>query len=427
MLRAARRLCQELGRRLGARVCVELWDGSVVPLGPDVVPGLRIRIAGPGVLGSLLRRPTLTTLLRQYATGGIDLLGDDLIAFFEVMREKRSRSDYRALRKRELLGAALPFLFAPGPKERGVHAYAGDERGLGRRDEGDFVRFHYDVGNDFYALFLDPLMQYSCAYFQDWRGDLEQAQRDKLEHICRKLRLESGERLLDIGCGWGGLVCHAAATHGVKAHGVTLSREQAEFAQRRVAELGLADRVTIELRDYADLEGTFDKVSSIGMAEHVGIANLPRYFAKIRSLLRDRGLLLNHAITRRAKKGRHAFARIRPEQRLIKRYIFPGSELDHIGHTLESMESTGFEVQDVEGLREHYARTTRLWCQRLSAREQQAIDLVGPERYRLWVAYLAGVSFAFADGSLRIFQTVATKHRAKGPSGLPPTRADLYR
>jgi cyclopropane-fatty-acyl-phospholipid synthase len=405
---------------------VELWDGSVVPLGPDVVPGAGIRIAGPGVLGSLLRRPTLANLLRQYATGGIDLLGDDLIAFFELMREKRSRSDYRTLRKRELLGAALPLLFARGEAVRTTHAYAGNELGRGRRDEGDFVRFHYDVGNDFYALFLDPHMQYSCAYFQDWQGELEQAQRDKLEHICRKLRLEPGERLLDIGCGWGGLVCHAAATHGVRAHGVTLSREQAEFARRRVAEQGLADRVTIELRDYAELEGSFDKISSIGMAEHVGIANLPRYFAKVRSLLRDRGLLLNHAITRRAKKSQRAFARIRPEQRLIKKYVFPGSELDHIGHTLESMEANGFEVHDVEGLREHYARTTRLWCQRLSAREPEAIGLVGPERYRLWVAYLAGVSLAFADGSLRIFQTVATKHRVKGPSGLPPTRAHLY-
>jgi cyclopropane-fatty-acyl-phospholipid synthase len=379
------------------------------------------------VLGSLLRRPTLANLLRQYATGGIDLLGDDLIAFFEVLREKRSRSDYRALRKRELLGAALPFLFARGGPARTPHAYAGDERGRGRRDEGDFVRFHYDVGNDFYALFLDSQMQYSCAYFQDRRGDLERAQRDKLEHICRKLRLAPGERLLDIGCGWGGLVCHAAANHGVRAHGVTLSPEQAEFARRRVAELGLGDRVTIELRDYADLEGSFDKISSIGMAEHVGIAHLPRYFAKVRSLLRDRGLLLNHAITRRAKRSRRAFARIRPEQRLIKKYVFPGSELDHIGHTLEAMEANGFEVHDVEGLREHYARTTRLWCQRLSARETEAIALVGPERHRLWVAYLAGVSFAFADGSLRIYQTVATKHRAKGPSGLPPTRAHLYR
>ena len=163
------------------------------------------------------------------------------------------------------------------------------------------------------------------------------------------------------------------------------------------------------------------------MAEHVGIANLPSYFSKVCSLLRDRGMLLNHAITRRAKKIGRAFARIRPEQRLIKKYIFPGSELDHIGHSVDCMEANGLEVHDVEGLREHYARTTRLWCRRLSAQEKEAIALVGLERYRLWVAYLAGVSFAFADGSLRIFQTVATKHRSKGASGMPPTRAHLYR
>lgn len=283
------------------------------------------------------------------------------------------------------------------------------------------------MGNDFYALFLDPRMQYSCAYFTDWQGNLEQAQHDKLELICRKLRLEPGEQLLDIGCGWGGLVCHAAAFHGVRAHGVTLSPEQAAFAKRRVVELGLEDRVTIEVKDYAELDRTFDKISSIGMAEHVGIANLPAYFSKVRSLLRDRGVFLNHAITRRAKQSRRAFARIRPEQRLIKKYIFPGSELDHIGHSVAAMEAKGFEVHDVEGLREHYARTTRLWCQRLSAREDEAITQVGRERYRLWVAYLAGVSFAFADGSLRIFQTVATKHKAKGPSGMPATRAHLYR
>jgi len=427
-LRAARRLCQQVGARLGTRVSVELWDGSVHPLGPDPEPGLRIYLDGPGVLGSLLRRPTLANLLRQYASGGIDLRGGDLITFFEVLREKRSRGGYRTLRKRELIGAALPFLLTPGRATPTRHAYSGDETGLvrARRDETDFIRFHYDVGNEFYGLFLDPRMQYSCAYFTDWQGELEQAQYDKLELICRKLRLQPGEHLLDIGCGWGGLVCHAAAFHGVRAHGVTLSPEQASFAKRRVSELGLADRVTIELRDYRELEGSFDKISSIGMAEHVGIANLPAYFSKVRSLLRDRGILLNHAITRRAKRSRRAFARIRPEQRLIKKYVFPGSELDHIGHTLECMEAHGFEVHDVEGLREHYARTTRLWCQRLSAREREAIALVGPERYRLWVAYLAGVSFAFGDGSLRIFQTVATRHRAKGPSGMPPTRSHLY-
>jgi cyclopropane-fatty-acyl-phospholipid synthase len=270
-------------------------------------------------------------------------------------------------------------------------------------------------------------MQYSCAYFTDWGNSLEQAQADKLEMTCRKLRLRRGERLLDVGCGWGGLICHAARHHGVSAHGITLSEQQLEFARDKVRRLGLRGRVSVELRDYSDLEDrTYDKIASVGMFEHVGIANYPAYFGKLYSLLRDRGILLNHSIARGAKRSAGHFRRARPEHRLIQKYIFPGSELDHIGHTLEAMESSNFEVHDVEGWREHYARTARLWCQRLSARADEAVGLVGPERYRLWVAYLAGVSFAFADGSLRIFQVVASKHASKGPSGLPPTRKGLY-
>ena len=425
-LEAARRLCREVGARIGARLSVELWDGSVVPLGADVHPTLRIRIAGPGVLGTLLRRPTLENLLRQYATGQLDVRGGDPFALWEVLREKRARTGYRALRKRELIGAALPFLFVPRPKRVPTPSYAGDETGASKRDEGDFIRFHYDLGNDFYALFLDPHMQYTCAYFPSWDASLETAQEAKLEMICRKLQLQPGDRFLDIGCGWGGLLCYAAKRYGVVAHGVTLSPEQASFARARAAEQGLADRVTIELRSYADLDMEFDKISSIGMAEAVGVANLPAYFAKVRSLLRDRGLFLNHAITRRAKRRRRAFARLRPEQHLLQKYIFPGGELDDLGHSVALMEAHGFEVHDVEGWRDHYARTTRLWSQRLAAQEERAVALVGRERFRIWVAYLAGVSFALGDGSARIYQTLASRHRAKGPSGMPPTRAGLY-
>jgi cyclopropane-fatty-acyl-phospholipid synthase len=190
--------------------------------------------------------------------------------------------------------------------------------------------------------------------------------------------------------------------------------------------LGLQDRVTVELRDYTTLDGEYDKISSIGMFEHIGIANFPTYFGKVFSLLRDRGIFLNHGIARRAKASKRNFNKITPEKRLILKYIFPGSELDHIGHTLEAMEACNFEIHDVETWREHYAITTKLWCQRLSARREEAIALVGAERYRLWVAYLAAVSFNFTDGPLRIHQVVATRHGSKGVSGLPPTRADLY-
>jgi cyclopropane-fatty-acyl-phospholipid synthase len=427
-LEAARDVLAHIAELVNVRFSVQLWDGSRVPLGREVQPDLCVAIKGPGVIGSLLRWPTLDNLVRHYATGQVEIQGGDLIDFFEAARTDRSRSRLKRISKGLLLKSAWPFLFAPAGRLEPEHAFAGDQVGrTGQRNNRDYIQFHYDLGNEFYQLFLDPEMQYSCGYFTDWNNTLEQAQRDKIDMICRKLRLAQGERLLDIGSGWGGLICHAAQHYGVQAHGVTLSQEQFDFTQEKIRRLDLKDRVRVELRDYTTLDGQYDKIASIGMYEHVGIANYARYFGKINSLLRDRGILLNHGITRPAKPTRRGFKRIRPEQRLILKYIFPGGELDHVGHTCESLESCKFEVHDVEDWREHYALTTRHWCRRLSARKDEAIALVGPERYRLWVLYLAGVSFAFHDGSARIYQVVASKHAAKGRAELPPTRADLYR
>jgi cyclopropane-fatty-acyl-phospholipid synthase len=429
-LAAARAVLEQIAPLVNARFAVELWDGSRVPLGQDIHPNLYVSIKGPGVIAGLLRWPTLDNLVRHYATGQIEIHGGDLVEFFEAARVAKSRSRLKKLPTSLLLKSAWPFLFAPAQDLRPQHAYGGDQVGRKASEERrnqDYIQFHYDLGNDFYELFLDPEMQYSCGYFTDWNNTLEQAQRDKLDMICRKLRLAPGERMLDIGCGWGGLVCHAARHYGVQAHGVTLSQEQFDFARQKVRRLGLENQVQIELRDYTTLDGKYDKISSIGMYEHVGIKNYPAYFGKINSLLRDRGILLNHGITRPAKRTQSRFRRIRPEQRLILKYIFPGGELDHIGHTCETLETCRFEVHDVEDWREHYYLTTRHWCQRLSARKEEAIRLVGPERYRLWVLYLAGVSFAFFDNSARIYQVVASKHASKGRAQLPPTRADLYR
>jgi cyclopropane-fatty-acyl-phospholipid synthase len=427
-LKNAGEIFRHVGERIDSPFSVELWDGSVIPLGPHANPNFRIRINGSGVIGAILRRPNLETVLRQYATGGIDFAGTDLLTFIELGRARKVRLKPSQFRKIYLILRLLPFLAAKGEKAAPASAYAGDETGAGRaRDDSGYIRFHYDLGNDFYALFLDPEMQYSCAYFRDWQNSLEIAQHDKLDMICRKLRLQPGERFLDIGSGWGGLLCHAAKNYGVTAHGVTLSEAQFAFTQAKVKALGLEDRVTVELKSYEALDGEFDKIASIGMVEHVGIANYPVYFGKLNGLLRDRGILLNHGITRRAKASRRGFKRIGPERRLILKYVFPGSELDAIGHSLAAMEAAGFEIHDVEGWREHYARTCRLWHQRLVANEAKAVALVGREKYRIWIAYLAGVSFAFADGSLRIYQTVATKHRGKGASGMPPTREHLYR
>ena len=421
---------EKVADALDLNLTVQLWNGTKVPLGKNVASPYRITVSSPGVVGSILRRPTAENLTRLYATGHIDFHGGDLIEIGEVLRSKEgSRKRLKTLTKGFLLRNAFPFLFTKTTEIDLRHGFKSDEVGRdeSRRSNRDYIQFHYDVGNDFYTLFLDPEMQYSCGYFTDWGNTIEQAQIDKLEMICRKLRLKSGEKLLDIGCGWGGLICYAAKNYGVTAHGITLSQQQHDYTMEKIQRLGLEGLVTVELCDYKTHEGCYDKIASIGMFEHIGLANFRGYFKKIRSLLRDRGVLLNHGIARRAKSSRRRARKIRPERRLILKYIFPGTELAPIGHTVETMEICGFEVHDVEAWREHYAQTCKLWCQRLSAKKEDAINLVGHERYRLWVAYLAGVSFGFANGSLRIYQVVATKHRAKGPSGMPPTRRDLYR
>ena len=237
-------------------------------------------------------------------------------------------------------------------------------------------------------------MLYSCAYFTEWHNDIDRAQHDKL----------------DIGCGWGALICHAAKNYGVSARGVTLSQEQYDRTQTRIKEMGLEDLVTVEIRDYNHLDGTYDKISSIGMYEHIGLANIPGYMQKVKHLLAPGGLFHNRAIARRTrKKGRRL--RFRAEHKAILKYIFPGTALTDIGHTQQAMEQAGFEVRDVEGWREHYALTCRIWCERLYAREDEAIVLVGEPNYRMWVAYLAGVSLSFTRGSILIYQALASHGR----------------
>lgn len=427
-LTVATELFMELAKHLNSPISLRLWDGSTVALGEGAEPELAFSIKSPGVIGGLLRRPTPDNLLRHYALGYIDYHGADLVTLIEKARVKNSRKRSGQLPKSLLAKAALTFLTAKGESLDVTHEYDGDETGLKREqaENKDFIQFHYDVSNDFYKLFLDANMVYSCAYFHTWEDSLEQAQFNKLDMICRKLQLKPGERMLDIGCGWGALICHAAKYYGVQAHGITLSEEQLGLTKQKIASMGLTGSVTAELCDYADVEGPFDKISSIGMVEHVGIDNMRDYMLKVRSLMPDRGMFLNHGITRPAKKTQKQFRKMRPEQRLLAKYIFPGGELDHIGHMLECMESVGFDVHDVEGWRDHYALTCRKWCQRLEQNKEAAIKLIGEERYRMWVLYLAGVTFALGDGSARIYQTVATRHKAKGISGMPPTREHLY-
>ncbi len=412
--------------RLGLDIGFVLWDGSTIPeiLAPDA---FAIVFADEGAIAALIRRPKIETLANLWVAARIDLRNGSLFDLVARRPTARTRELRKTLDKSLLIKTLAKFLLVPrgGPwpleQIHGEKARSGNEAA-----NKENIQYHYDVSNAFYALFLDPQMVYSCGYFADWSNDIATAQRDKLDMICRKLRLKPGDSFLDIGCGWGALVCHAAQHYGVRAHGVTLAENQYALATEKAAKLGLQDRVTIELKDYTRLEGSFDKIASIGMFEHVGLANHRTYFQTINRLLAPQGLYLHHAITRSAKADAKGFRRKRAEAVALARYIFPGGELDHIGMTAANLESSGFEVHDVEAWREHYARTCRLWHDRLQANREAAEREVGRDKTRLWLAYLAAVSIAFERNTARIFQTLASK-RAKGPSGLPPTRADLYR
>ena len=419
-----RRLLEHARSTLGISFGFVLWDGSTVPadLADDA---LAIRIADEGAIAALLRRPNIDTLANLWVAARIDIRNGSVFDLAAARPSVRSRALVRSLDKKLLLGTLARFLFVPRGPFPLKDIPAGVQGGSAEANRRN-VSYHYDASNEFYALFLDPAMVYTCAYFTDWSNDLATAQFDKLDMVCRKLRLRPDDRFLDIGCGWGALVCYAAKHYGVRAHGVTLSTEQLALANERVSAAGLSDRVTLELRDFASLEGGFDKIASVGMFEQVGIANHATYFAVVNRLLKPGGLYLHHSIARPAKRDDKRFRRRSSEYAALTRYIFPGGELDHIGMSLANLQRHGFEVHDTEAWREHYARTCRMWHDRLFARYDEAVATVGSVQTRLWLVYLAGCSLAFERNTVGIYQTLASK-RVRGPSGLPPTRADLYR
>lgn len=426
-LAALRRLLAEAHEKLGLKLGFRLWDGSMVPVAWPR-DGLGIAIADPGVIAALIRKPRLDTLLNLHVTDRIAILNGSIFDLAAARPEGKVGRLARNIPKSAVFDVVRRFLFAPGTAEAAVSHRKGDEiarDGAPATNKAN-IAYHYDVSNAFYGLFLDEEMVYTCAYFTEDHRDLARAQRDKLDMICRKLRLQPGDRFLDIGCGWGALVCHAARYYGVEAHGVTLAEEQLALAREKVEKLGLQGKVTLHLKDFTQMDGEFDKISSIGMFEHVGIRNHPSYFQAVHRLLRPRGLYLHHCISRRAKKTEKAFNRMPAEYRALVRYIFPGGELDHLGMSIANLERYGFEVHDVEGWREHYQRTTRLWWERLDANKAEAEAEIGPERTRMWLLYLAGCSLAFERGGALVNQTLVSKRR-KGPSGLPLTRAGLYR
>ncbi|MBZ9797164.1 SAM-dependent methyltransferase [Mesorhizobium sp. ES1-4] len=399
---------------------VRLWTGERI--GPADGPVLAIN--DQDIVWQLARRPSFSTLVEMWISKTIDVEEGSLFDLYALPSQGKLRAKLGSLPKLAILRDLPAVLFSRKQMTARTDLSGRNPYVSGSNKEA--IQHHYDISNAFYRLFLDERMVYSCGYFKDFANDIDQAQIDKLDHICRKLRLKPGESLLDIGCGWGAMLIHAAKHYGVVGHGVSLSEEQTKLARERIRAEGLEERITIEIKSYAELSGTFDKISSIGMFEHLGLANHAAYFSAVHRLLKPGGIYLHHAITRRSKGDLRKTLRKGPEYKALIKYIFPGGELDTIGMTLGNLEAHSFLVHDVENLREHYARTCGLWAERLHARFDEAIAEVGEPRARLWLLYLTGCSITFERASAQIFQTVATK-RARGPSGLPPTRADLYR
>ena len=421
-----RKLLAHARERLGLDMGFVLWDDSTIPadLAPDA---LAISIADEGVVAALIRRPNADTLTNLWAAGRIDIRNGSIFDLVARRPKVRSKKFFRSLDKRLSLETVLKFVLVsrggPWPLEN-IKTDRPSQRDAVEDKEN--VHYHYDASNAFYSLWLDKEMIYTCAYFHDWNEDIDTAQKNKLDMVCRKLRLKAGETMLDLGCGWGGLVIHAAQNYGVRSYGVTLAEEQARYAQEKIKRLGLEDRAKVECRDYASVEGEFDKVSAICILEHVGADNFRIFFETVRRSLKPGGLFLNQAIARPAKRDDKTFSKKNPEYAALTKYVFPGTELDYIGRTVSNLERYGFEVHDVESWREHYQLTCRLWHDKLLANREAAEHEVGVVTYRVWLAYLAGVSIAFERNTALLFQTLASP-RKRGPSGLPPTRADLYR
>ncbi len=396
---------------------IRLWDGTRWPAETDK-PRFTLVLKHPAALRQAIRPRELEVSLGEgYIYDDFDIEGD-IEGIFEVADFLTQQ--HWGLEKMLKWGWELYHLPKNGHRPRTRAAQVEGEEHSIQRDR-QAISYHYDVSNEFFALWLDSRMVYSCAYFKTPDDDLDTAQLQKLDYICRKLRLQPGERLLDIGCGWGGLIIHAAQHYGVEAVGITLSENQAEFANQRIREMGLADRCRVELADYRELspEKPFDKLVSVGMFEHVGEAKLETYFRQAWQLLKPGGVFLNHGIAYNARR------KWRKGPTFTNRYVFPDGELVPINTTLHYAEKVGFEVRDVESLREHYALTLRHWVKRLEARHEEAVRATDEVTYRIWRLYMAGSAHGFATGHLNVYQSLLAKPD-HGVTGLPLTREDWY-
>jgi len=413
------------------RLGVELADGTTLYAG-EGAPRAVIVARHLGALRALALGPESAAAARSVIEGDLDVRGEVEHAIAQVERFSR---ELRARDAAVIVSMALRLPRPHGDRTDGRlrHAY----RARGRKHSLDrdkaAIAYHYDVSNEFYEMWLGRELVYSCAYFRERAQSLDDAQLAKLDHICRKLRLRAGERLVDVGCGWGSLVRFAAREYGAKAVGVTLSQRQAEYARKRIEVEGLADRCEVELLDYRELDklGPFDKAASVGMVEHVGIDMLPAYFRAVHGALVPGGLFLNHGITsqRVRPSGLAAlFERFVPKRStFIERYVFPDGDLPRIDQITVAAEEAGFEVSDVENLREHYAMTLREWVRRLEANEARARATVGDETYNVWRFYMAGSAHGFSVGRMGLGQTLLAKRLPDGRVSVPPTREDVYR
>ncbi len=427
----ATELLTRLFRGLENTVPLRLWNGKLLKLGNAGKRALSsesdhftLVFRSPSAVREMVFGRDPLRLAEVYFRDDMDIEGDFFAALGLKDHLRAIRMSWRD--RSGALVAALRLILADrnAPPKTTVRAslHGASVKEHSKTENRDAIAFHYDVSNDFYALWLDDAMVYSCAYFQRPDDDLDRAQQAKLDHVCRKLMLNPGDTMLDIGCGWGALVIHAALHYGVRAHGITLSQQQLSLARERIAKAGLQERVTVALCDYRDLPKHlhYDKVSSVGMFEHIGLKNLPLYFAKVHQILKPGGLFLNHGITHDVEGWKKTLS-----SEFINRYVFPDGQLDTIGNIQRVMERVHFEINDVESLRPHYALTLRHWVARLESHHEQALHYVSESTWRVWRLYMAACALEFETGEIGVYQVLASK-RAGRAAELPLTRDHLY-
>jgi cyclopropane-fatty-acyl-phospholipid synthase len=398
------------------RFAIRLWEGTLIPAQDRRL--FTLAVNHPGALRTAFKPPVDLNAGRAFAAGLLDVEGDAEAAI-DAMMAVIERPAIGTMARLAMLLRRLPA--APLPELR--EAQLKGKRHSLERDRAA-IGFHYDQPVPFYRAFLDRNLVYSCAYFDEGVETLDDAQLAKIDYSLRKLRLQRGERLLDIGCGWGALVVRAAQEFGAYVLGVTLSERQCEEARRRISAAGVGDRARVERWDYRELPGTtFDKIVSVGMFEHVGREKLPEYFATAHKLLKPGGLFLNHGIA-----NQHRTLRDGRASGFMDRFIFPDGELVNVSDALQIAERTGFEVRDVENLREHYTRTLRAWVENLERNRERAVAAAGEQTYRAWRLYMAGSAQGFRVGRMGLFQSLLAKPLNDGAiPDLPATRRDLYR